>query len=204
MRERATGNGSDAADVLRALSDVTAPEGMEQRIVLRMRQRQAELSVRRGSRAARVGWLVAAGAAVACAAVVLLMPGKRMADPPIRSAVVNAPPVVRGVEGPVGSEAHARRPVLISSRAQKEPAVDQTSRITPPLPLTQQEKLLLAYARAPQFRSALVAVSTTEAVDNHGLGANTIFELDHQQLTPMPTTSPNEPTMEPTDSGDTQ
>jgi len=56
----------------------------------------------------------------------------------------------------------------------------------PPPPLTQQEKLLLELARSPRLLPQLGSIAHSEAVSDHGVGQNTIFELDHQQLQPIP------------------
>jgi len=68
------------------------------------------------------------------------------------------------------------------------PDADADLRNPPPLPLTQQEKLLLELARSPRLFPQLGSIAHSEAVSDHGVGQNTIFELDHQELQHIPHT----------------
>jgi hypothetical protein len=63
----------------------------------------------------------------------------------------------------------------------------------PPLPLSAQERLLLQLARSPEIARAPAAILRTVVVVNHGVGLNTIFELDHQNPSPLQSTLQTQP-----------
>jgi hypothetical protein len=186
----------DAARALRMLGQAAPPEGMEARIALRMRARQAELS---GDLAARRSpwhgrWIFASAVAVAAAAVVMLSSWHHPRVVPPQQVAVETP-------HHAAPAAVAQMPVPVSIvrvRHTVHAQILQThfaapSQNPPPLPLTQQEQLLLALAHTPQLTPwpALASVTTSETVVDHGLGKNAIFDLAHQEpkeLPPLKTT----------------
>jgi hypothetical protein len=179
----------DVARALRMLGQAPPPEGMEARIAGRMRQRQVELAVAPARRRNILRWSFAAAAVVA---LVVLVEHHRAAGTNAsvdRMAVVSpqhgtplALPAIARTDVPV----HVVRVVRLrrTARARIEPA--KIPQNAPPLPMTEQEHLLLALARSPQLLPALADVTTSETVADHGLGKNAIFELDHQELTQLP------------------
>ncbi len=181
----------DIARSLRMLGQVSPPEGMEARIARRMRQRQAELSAHPVAKRAW-GWGLAVPGVIAVAAAVLLSyhrAGTRMTA----DRVVAVAPQ-RAVPSPatVIARADARvpvtrvvRPVRVARVVRKRAMVAEIPHSPPPLPLTPQEHLLLALARTPSLLPSLAGVTRSETVVDHGLGQNSIFELDHQNLTQM-------------------
>jgi hypothetical protein len=183
----------DVARALRMLGQATPPEGMEARIALRMRERQAELSgdlaVRRNSRHAR--WIFASAVAVAAAAVVMLSWHHSRVAPPQQAAVEtphHVAPLASGTDVPVKTARVRHRLYPVHARVLQTQA-SAASQIPPPLPLTPQEQLLLALAKTPRLAPAFI--TTSETVVDHGLGKNAIFDLDHQEpkeLTPLKTT----------------
>jgi hypothetical protein len=55
----------------------------------------------------------------------------------------------------------------------------------PPLPLSAQERLLLQLAQSLRMERSPALITNTEVVANHGVGTNAIFELDHQNPSPL-------------------
>jgi hypothetical protein len=55
----------------------------------------------------------------------------------------------------------------------------------PPLPLSAQERLLLQLAQSLRMERSPALITRTEVVVNHGVGTNAIFELDHQNPSPL-------------------
>jgi hypothetical protein len=63
----------------------------------------------------------------------------------------------------------------------------------PPLPLSAQERLLLKLARSREMERAPALILSSEVVVNHGVGRNAIFELDHQNPSPLQSTLQTSP-----------
>jgi|GEM_PF-5663767 len=188
----------DLDRALRMLGHVRTPEGMEARIAGEMRRRQAEMVARTASGSQKSwAWWGFAAAVVAVAAFGLKMELKTRPKTvaPVQRARVEAsvPPqpvlAVRHVDAVVPVHARRVRQQVREERVSLS-AVAAPPQIAPPLPLTQQEKLLLALAHTPEAASGrvLTFMTTSETIKDHGLGKNTIFELDHQELQPMQST----------------
>lgn len=190
---------ASATEILRSLGSVQPPEGMEARIVQRIRQRQAEMSLPPAINGISCGiswtrW----GKAAAMAGVATLMmllsqrlrhhvtPQEHTVDLAFAGPVAQAPTHSRAKAAPpTATPAHLVHHFAPALRAQKAVSVAAEPSQPPPLPLTRQERLLLALARNPQFASGKqrLPVFTTETIAYHGLGENALFELGHQQLT---------------------
>jgi hypothetical protein len=188
----------DVARALRMLGQAAPPEGMEARIVLRMRERQAELAsnlaARRNPR--RTRWIFASAVAVAAAAIVMLSWHHVRVALPRQVAVETPHHVTPQASAPVRTDlpvntSRLRHRIYPVHAGILQAQVSAPSQNPPPLPLTRQEQLLLALAQTPRLPPALDSVTTSETIVDHGLGKNTIFELDHQEpqeLTPLKTT----------------
>jgi hypothetical protein len=135
---------------------------------------------------------------VAAAVVVMLSWHHPRVAPPQQVAVETSHRVAPLASAPIRTDVPANtarvrhRIYPIHARVLQAQALTP-SQIPPPLPLTQQEQLLLALAQTPQRTPwpALASVTTSETVVDHGLGKNAIFDLDHQELkelTPLKTT----------------
>jgi len=180
MQNHGEGNQqSSGLDPLHALNSIHVPDGLQSRITERLHQMHAEQPARSLKRYTRELWI---GAAIGVAAVIaiccfLALHSNRAAITPLALNAphniipTTAPQVVRLTQKPARSHtAHSSAPPV---------SIPQPP---PPLPLTQQERLLLALASKP----ALAAGSAvSQPVADHGLGANSIFDLDHEQLKPM-------------------
>ena len=203
------GENDDVARALRLLGQSPEAEGIEARVLSRVRQRQAEISVaadRRRSR--RVRWMYAGCAAAVAVAMALghFHSAPAAVSPAVAAAPVPAAPVPAA---PVPAAAGATAPsaaafVAARRRAPQElgaghglrrvglvrPLTEPVFLNAPPLPLTHQEYLLLALARTPKLAGARGLVTASETVPEHGLGSNAIFELEHEELKPLETTNP--------------
>jgi hypothetical protein len=174
----------DIARALRMLGQAAPPEGMEARIAGRLRQRQAELSVASPRRSNGWRWCVAVATVVAVVGISLSHRHAAVTVPVNRAAVelphrALPPTTIARVDAPVHA-VRGRRTVRTRIVQAKIPQG------APPLPLTEQEHLLLALARRPQLLPSLRSVTTSETIADHGLGKNAIFELDHQELPQLP------------------
>jgi len=187
----------NAARALRMLGQAVPPEGMEARVIERMRRHQAESSGRSGARRDILLW--GFGFAVAGMVAMVLLATHHRVDSaiPAKRAAVELP---QHPEIPKDRMLANTPANLVQSH--RSPRVDHVRRVRadasmgfrnpPPLPMTQQERLLVTLARTPQFPSGLGFVTTSETVVDHGLGENTIFEFNHQELTQLKTTYPGD------------
>lgn len=181
----------DVARALRLLGQAAAPEGMEARIAGRLRQRQAELSVAspRRTNGWRLGFAVAGVVAVVGIllshrhAGVTMTANRAAVELPHRAT----PPATIARADALAHTVRVRRTAPRTRIVQAK--IPQSA---PPLPLTEQEHLLLALARRPQLLPSLRSVTTSETIADHGLGKNAIFELDHQELPQLPPMPPGE------------
>jgi hypothetical protein len=180
----------DVTRALRMLGQAPPPEGMEARIAGRLQRSRAELVVARRGVGAR--WMFAAAAVAAVAGVVVMSMVHRPHGAPLPQVVVEptqVQPLVVRTEA-VGSAIRSRHTShVVRVRVDVDPAY-VPSLSAPPLPLTQEERLLMALAQTPHSLPAIAGVTHSETVANHGLGQNAIFELDHENLTQMKTTLP--------------
>ena len=173
---------SSSLDPLHALNSIHLPDGLQSRITERLHQMHAEHPAGSLKRYTRELWT---GAAIGAAAVIaiccfLALHSNRAATTPLAVNVprniipiipATAPQAVRLTQQPARAHtAHSSAPPVLIPQP------------PPPLPLTQQERLLLALASKPSL-AAVSAVS--QPVADHGLGANSIFDLDHEQLIPL-------------------
>jgi len=185
----------DVARSLRILGQAPMPEGMEDRIIGQMRQRQAELHSAVSNRGNRRRWML--GSAIAASAVVVGLVSQHHATPTAtaKHLVTNSPgretpqmtAAILRVETPANAVRVPHSPRVIRARV-SQTAASAPSFNPPPLPLTQQERLLLAFAQAPRIGPALASVTASETVIDHGLGKNAVLELDHEDFKPLKTT----------------
>jgi hypothetical protein len=173
-------NSSDV-DALQALRSLPLPEGMQDRITERVRQRQLE-SPQLGLRCyARELWLGASIAVVAAAVIlgIVALQAHRTASPLVSANVPPRTVVLTPAAANTQSAANSLRKLVHNYRARQAALIPHTP---PPLPLTSQERLLLALANTP---SLAAGAAVSQPVPDHGLGANSLFDLDHEQLKPM-------------------
>jgi hypothetical protein len=192
----------DVARALRMLGQALPPDGMEARIAGRLRQRQAELSACSAARGnlLRKRWIFAT--AMLVVAVVIALLGLHPADravPVSRAssrasvqlpyhAAPSAPAEIVQASVPVNVASIRRRSHVVAAPDPRM-KIFTNFRNPPLLPLTHQEKLLLALAQTPSLAPSFI--TTSETIVDHGLGKNAILELDHQEpkeLTPLKTT----------------
>jgi hypothetical protein len=148
----------DAIDkVLAGLRDAAAPEGMERRI------REA-LEARAAAARREWGWRLPLLCGVGLAAVVAVMMiagGTRRPSPVVRNSTSGAPPRAFAAAAPLAPMGEEKRSTI---RRKRSSALDrerrgearamrtdgnsvEVSMVAPPLPLSQQERLLLQIAR---------------------------------------------------------
>jgi len=172
----------DVMRVLRLLGSAAPPDGIETRVVAKLRARQFEIAARRRwwTFDARIAW---AAVAVVIAALAAGLHGRAVKTEQVSVPVVRKP---REAAVPIAAVAalpvHARRRVV--SRASHDVAARGPMN-APALPLTQQERLLLALAKRPQLLPELRSITKTEMVKGNGVGENSIFELATQPLEPV-------------------
>ena len=175
-------------DALQALRSIQPPAGMQERLVENIMHRAGERRVN-PARGGFYGeawklWASAGLAVVAAASIlcIVALQGHRETGQPLEARVP-----ARGIN-PAIARADARqtgRPVHAVARSYREPRRVTSAPVphtAPPMPLSAQERLLVALAGRPAL-AARDAVSQT--VSDNGLGANALFELDHEQLTPL-------------------
>jgi len=170
-------------NALQALNSLQPPAGMQERLVKNIAEhaRQQQLHpVTRGFR--KYAWELWAGAAIAVAAAAVILCILALQS----HHAVNQPQVA-------SLETHRIYPVTISTQASAPPhkathsyQVRKTGpavipHTPPPQPLTSQERLLLKLANTP----SAAGLAQSQTISQHGLGANALLELDHEQLQPM-------------------
>ena len=189
-------NRDSSVNALQALRSVQPPTGMQERVMQTLAARAREQAAAPASVWRRYAWELWAGGAIAVAAAVVMFGILSM-----RSHHVTTPGLEANVQKqivvPVPSPADAAQMILLPRTEahsisgpqrhapRKEVAdVSHTAipHAAPPMPLTSQERLLIALASTPSL-AASAAVS--QPVRDHGLGANALFELGHQRLTPL-------------------
>jgi len=171
-------------NALQALNSLQPPEGMQERITEHIRQRQLQFPSRRLSRYARELWAGVSIAVVAATIIVCifaLQTHHAENSPQVAGvtthAILSAPASANAA--PAVSPPHK---TARSSRATRTEVVEVIPHTPPPMPLTSQERLLLALANTP---SLAAGVAQTQTISQHGLGPNALFELDHEELQPM-------------------
>ena len=186
---------------LHLLGHAQPPAGMEDRLNQRLRHRQAELAQRTSSRKQN-GMRSVLGFALACSVIAVVVMVVRHADQPLNAPapthastvpLMHASPVP-AIEAKAGTAnvaaGNARRTPLRLVVSSKRPARSAApGMVATPLPLTEQEKLLLALARAPRYAatSGLEHVELAQTTgDRELLRRNALFELDHERITPLP------------------
>jgi hypothetical protein len=186
----------DAERALRLLARAPLPEGMEERLTAELRSRQMALAQRA---AARGGFPLPGMYALAAFAVVLiaaLLVNLRQSEQvQIGQSASSAESHAAAVAfaSPPKAAAHlvrARHSMLrvTSRRGTDQQMHEQASPEflnPPPLPLSAQERLLLHLAQSLRMERSPALITNTEVVANHGVGTNAIFELDHQNPSPL-------------------
>jgi len=186
----------DAVRALRLLAQAPLPEGMAERLTAGLQRRQ-RAAAPASPRVPAVYALAALSLALGMAALWVSLLGTepipaaqdRAAVQPHQALVGSpAPRTVAAKQGPTGKR--AMRGVMESAVAER---VSPGFLNPPPLPLSAQERLLLQLARSPEIARAPAAILRTVVVVNHGVGLNTIFELDHQNPSPLQSTLQTQP-----------
>jgi hypothetical protein len=180
-------NSSDV-NALQALRSLPLPEGMQDRITERVRQRQLESPARGLRRYMWELWLGASIAAVTAAAIfcIVALQVHRTASPPVTANMPAHTVIPTPASTNTQTATHPPRKVVHSYRAKQSAPEAPIPHTPPPMPLTAQERLLLELARSPLLAAGVVQ---TQTISQHGLGNNALFELDHEQLQPMRTES---------------
>jgi hypothetical protein len=172
-------------DALRPLSSIHTPEGMQSRIMERVSQREIKRAAPSVNRYAWEFWTGISIGAVALAAIFgfLALHAHRAAPAPVAAITLHnvLPTTVRSLPATQRTLKPIRVHTAISVALTSSPDVP-LQQSPPPLPLTQQECLLLALAGTPALAAS---AAVTQPVPDHGLGVNSIFELEHEQLTPL-------------------
>ena len=171
------------------ISNAASPEGMEARILARVRSREEEMRSRRRWFQWRPMMLWAAAAALVAIVVsfAMMRHGGTTEERVVERASVVAPRESAYREVPKRTDVHAD--VLDTQRLRKRivarNVVVPRFQNPPPLPLSEQERLLVALAQRPQLLPELTSIERTETVKAHGIGENSIFELSTQPLQPV-------------------
>jgi len=194
----------DAERSLRLLARAPLPEGMEARLTAELRGRQMALAQRA---TASDGLRLPGAYALAAFAVVLIAAllvnlrwseqvptGQSTSSAESHAAAVAfasppkaAPHLVRARQSI--PRATGRR---VTEQHTPEPLTPEFLN-PPPLPLSAQERLLLKLARSQEMERASALILSSEVVVNHGVGRNAIFELDHQNPSPLQSTLQTSP-----------
>ncbi len=145
-------NSDEAIDkVFAGLRDVEAAEGMERRIMAAVHQRTA------APRTLPLRWFAVGGFALAAAAVIALLAAPRHAPaPPPSQAVVQPRTMPMPPAQPAPARPRRRDPAIRANAEAPIPAgnVLTASFPAPPMPLTEQELLLLQVARRGEPKAA--------------------------------------------------
>jgi hypothetical protein len=181
-------NDREDSNPLQSLNLLQPPPGMQERLAKNIaeRARQQHLHpVARGYR--KYSWELWIGASIAAVAMavivcILALHTHRTANLPLEANL----PAHKIIPVPAHTDAvQTSSPPHAAARTHPEPRRTTAAFIPhtpPPLPLTAQERLLLELASAP---SLAAGTAISQPVTDHGLGANSLFELDHEQLTPL-------------------
>jgi hypothetical protein len=172
---------------LQGVTAVQAPNGMEERLERKLHAVQAGARARRrdSQHASSIFLLTAAAMALFAISIVLIDRGARQrgeatshAAHSTTSGQAKVPEDALTAEAPLMHWPAAH--VSLSRRTVAAPQRRFTQ--APPLPLTSQERMMIALAHTPGLAAA---VAVSEPITDHGLGKNTLFELDHESLPPM-------------------
>ena len=184
-------NRAPGLDALRALNSIQPPEGMQQRLIENIAERVREQQLRPVARGFRkYAWELWAGASIAVVAAAIIVcifalqthhteNSPQMAGMPIHTASPAPTYADAAQANPLPHKAARSYRAKLAHRAEAAAYIPHTP---PPQPLTEQEHLLLALASNP---SLAIGMAQTQTISQHGLGANALFELDHEQLQPM-------------------
>jgi len=175
-------------NALKALNSLQPPDGIQERVMQNIaeRVRHQQLSpALHGCR--KYAWELWAGATIALIAAAIIvcifaLQARRVENPPLAANMPThkiAPTSIRTGTEPA---ANPPRKVPHTNRTEKSRSAAPIPHTPPPQPLTAQERLLLRLANTPSLAAGL---AQTQTISQHGLGANALFELDHEQLQPM-------------------
>ena len=194
----------DAERSLRLLARAPLPEGMEARLNAELRGRQMALTqraaAREGLRLPGMYALAAFGVVLVAALLVNLRRSEQVQTGESASSTVSLSPAAGPVVSPkvVPHLVRARHsiPRATGRRVMEQQAPEPLTQEflnPPPLPLSAQERLLLKLARSREMERAPALILSSEVVVNHGVGRNAIFELDHQNPSPLQSTLQTSP-----------
>jgi hypothetical protein len=194
----------DAARMLRLLARAPLPEGMEARLTAELRGRQRALAQRAAASAGLrlPGMFVLAGLALVLIAALLVnlrrseqvQTGQSASNSEPRSTAVQPAALPKAAPHLMRARRSMPRATGRLGMEQHEPAqVTPEFLNPPPLPLSAQERLLLELARSRALERAPALILSSEVVVNHGVGRNAIFELDHQNPSPLQSTLQTSP-----------
>jgi hypothetical protein len=194
----------EAVRAFQMLARAPLPEGMEARLTAELRGRQMAHSQRAAARGGL--WLPGtyALAAMALVLVAALLVNLRRSEQVQRGQIAWGAVPFSPAVGPVAppkAVPHLVRTRHSMPRATEHPVREPnaTQQVTPeflnapPLPLSAQERLLLKLAGSPRLRHAPALITRSEVMENHGVGRNAIFELDHQNPSPLQSTLQTSP-----------
>jgi len=175
------------SNALQALGSLQPPAGMQERVLenvaARVRHQQLH-PIARGLR--KYAWELWASASIAvvAAAVILgifaLRSHRATNEPQVAAVRIHKIDPAPAFTYAVQTNNPPRKAARVY-RVRKEEAAP-IPHTPPPQPLTSQERLLLTLARTPSLAAGVAQMQT---ISPHGLGANALFELDHEQLQPM-------------------
>lgn len=175
-------------NALQALNSLQPPAGMQERLVKNIAERarhQQLHPVARGLR--KYAWELWAGASIGIVAAAVLLcifalQSRRTANQPQIAAIETH----KIIPAPTSTQAFQinipHHKTVRNYPTQRETGAAPIPHTPPPQPLTSQERLLLTLANSP---SLAAGVAQSQTISQHGLGANALFELDHEQLQPM-------------------
>jgi hypothetical protein len=165
-------NRSDEAidKVFAGLRDVEAAEGMERRIMAAVRQRAA------APRTLPLRWFAVGGFALAAAAVIALLAGPRPASVPAPVQANVQPQTQSPPPEPAPARPRRRTPAVRANAEAPVPATNvlAASFPAPPMPLTEQERLLVQVAQRGQ--PAELPVLDPDALAQQETRSEQVFE----------------------------
>jgi hypothetical protein len=177
---------------LRSITDAPTPDGLEMRLERKLRRFHEKGRARRRTypHVFAAMWMTAAATILVTTSFVLLRktanqhmnvtlsPASRVAEALTNLAVDSSAPDYRHRTRLAARRLVAPRSAIAHARPHFEQA--------PPLPLTSQERMMIALARTPGIA---FGVAPAEPLSEPGLAENALFELEREPLPPMPSSS---------------